>query len=499
MRALHCAWISFFLAFTIWFAVTPLLAEIQNDLGLKKEQVWSASIASDASTIIMRIFIGPICDMYGARIPMAVVLCVAAIPTALTGLVNSAAGLITLRFFIGIAGSSFVMAQFWPIRMFTREIGGTANGMIGGWGNAGGAFAQLLVGSILFPAFTNVFNGDSEKSWRFICVIPAMVAFIWGLIVPFISDDAPMGNYSEMRKKGSMDQIYFTTSIRSGATKNTWILCVQYACCFGVELLMNNVGVLYFTTEFGLDTQTAAAVGSVFGWMNVFSRLVGGYFSDKLNLNIGMRGRLWLQTTMLLFEGITIIIFSYTKSLGAAIAVMAVFSLFVNAAEGAIFGVVPYVSKLYVGSVSGLVGAGGNVGSIVFSLGFQNLDYRDAFLMVGCIVMASSLTSFFIKIPCHAGLISGQDNYEVIHARERHMRRLQNEAERAEAPSQQTDPQSQAEAAERTQDDEVAGLDVEDPPVAGDTHAAAGEADAGPDGEVPLVEQIQIDSTAATS
>lgn len=45
MRGLHCAWISFFLAFMIWFAVAPLLGEIQNDLGLTKQQIWSSSIA----------------------------------------------------------------------------------------------------------------------------------------------------------------------------------------------------------------------------------------------------------------------------------------------------------------------------------------------------------------------------------------------------------------------------------------------------------------------
>ncbi len=143
MRGLHCAWISFFLAFMVWFAVAPLLGEIQKDLSLTKKQVWSSSIASDATTIVMRMLIGPLCDKYGARLPMAAILCVASIPCALTGLVNTAAGLITLRFFIGIAGSSFVMAQFWPSRMFTREIAGTANGLVGGWGTSGKMFCLL--------------------------------------------------------------------------------------------------------------------------------------------------------------------------------------------------------------------------------------------------------------------------------------------------------------------------------------------------------------------
>lgn len=325
-----------------------------------------------------------------------------------------------------------------PVKCFVCFVDSYANAF---WvlvfaGNLGGAVTQIFMGSILFPAFTQVFNGNSEKSWRFICVIPAVITFTWGCIVPFVSDDAPMGNYSEMRKNGSMDQIFFTTSLRSGATKNTWILYIQYACSFGVELVMNNAAVLYFSSEFGLSTAQAAAVGSIFGWMNVFARALGGYVSDKLNLKTGMRGRLWFQTILLLLEGMTIVIFAYTTTLTGAIVTMSIFSIFTQAVEGAIYGVVPYVSKLYTGSVSGLVGAGGNAGSVVFGFGFRGLEYRNAFVMMGSIVMVSSLTSFLINIPCHAGMLTGEDNHAVINARERHLQRLHCEASQPEATEQ---------------------------------------------------------------
>jgi hypothetical protein len=107
MRALHCAWISFFLAFVIWVAPSPLLREIQTTLHLSKQDVWTSSIANDGTAILTRMLIGPICDAYGARLPMAIVLVAASIPTALLGLVQSATGLTVCRFFIGIAGSSF--------------------------------------------------------------------------------------------------------------------------------------------------------------------------------------------------------------------------------------------------------------------------------------------------------------------------------------------------------------------------------------------------------
>jgi NNP family nitrate/nitrite transporter-like MFS transporter len=55
--------------------------------------------------------IGPGGDKYGARILMTVVLCLASIPTAMTGLVQTAGVLAILRLFIGIAGGTFVICQ----------------------------------------------------------------------------------------------------------------------------------------------------------------------------------------------------------------------------------------------------------------------------------------------------------------------------------------------------------------------------------------------------
>ena len=46
---------------------------------------------------------------------------------------------------------------------------------------------------------------------------------------------------------------------------NTWILFVQYACCFGVELTMNNAAARYFKEEFEQTTESAAAIASIFG------------------------------------------------------------------------------------------------------------------------------------------------------------------------------------------------------------------------------------------
>lgn len=258
---------------------------------------------------------------------------------------------------------------------------------------------------------------SAEQAWRTVCIVPACVGLLTGFMVLRISDDAPKGNYDEMKKNGTMPEVSAGASFRTGAMNfNTWLLFVQYACCFGVELTMNNAAASYFKSTFELTTETSAAIASLFGWMNLFARGVGGFVSDKANTKMGMRGRLWWQTICLVLEGIMVLIFANTTVLGLAIFIMVIFSSFVQAAEGSTYGIVPYVNPPVTGSIAGIVGAGGNTGAVCFGLGFRQLETKQAFVLMGCCIIASGIFSFFVNIKGHAGLVSGQDSDEAIAA-----------------------------------------------------------------------------------
>mmetsp|Transcript_21525 Transcript_21525/g.32883 ORF Transcript_21525/g.32883 Transcript_21525/m.32883 type:complete len:481 (+) Transcript_21525:181-1623(+) len=399
MRAFHYSWWAFFIAFFIWFAIGPLLPEIRDDLNITNEDLWTSSVAAVGSTIVVRIVVGPLCDLFGARVIFAFLLCAASIPAACTGLIHSARDLIILRGCIGIAGGTFVACQYWTSVMFTREVVGTANALAAGWGNLGAGVTQIVIGSLLFPLFKVIWGGDSERAWRTVSIVPALVAFVTGIMVYRYSDDCPKGNYSELKKRGTMGHPSFWKSLWNGAANvNTLILSLQYACCFGVELTMNNAAALYFIDEYGQSPQSAAAIASIFGWMNLFARGVGGFWSDYGYVRKGMKGRLQIHFLMLVGEGIMILIFNQTGTLAGSVMVMIVFSLFVQAAEGTTYGIVPYVDRKYVGSVSGIVGAGGNVGATAFGLVFRNLEYETAFLIMGASILFSSLLTVCVSI-----------------------------------------------------------------------------------------------------
>mmetsp|Transcript_15033 Transcript_15033/g.28296 ORF Transcript_15033/g.28296 Transcript_15033/m.28296 type:complete len:487 (-) Transcript_15033:1067-2527(-) len=413
MRAFHCSWWAFFVAFFIWFAIAPLLSEVKDTLKLSAQDIWTSNICSVAGTIVMRFLLGPLCDKYGARILMGTVLMCASIPCALIGLVNSSATLAVTRFFIGLGGSSFVMCQYWSTSMFAKEVAGTANALVGGWGNLGGGVTQLVMGSVLFPLFKQ--GMSPEMAWRTVSIVPACVGLLTGYTIMRISDDCPKGNYKEMKQNGIMNEVSAAASFRDGALNfNTWLLFIQYGCCFGVELTMNNAAALYFKETFDLTTESAAAIASIFGWMNLFARGLGGFVSDKMNAKMGMRGRLIVQAVTLTVEAVMVLVFAQTKSLGLAIFVLVVFSTMVQAAEGATYGIVPYVDPPATGSISGIVGAGGNTGAVCFGLCFRQLSsIKTAFNIMGFSIFVSAAMTFLIIIKGHRSLIGGQDSEAV--------------------------------------------------------------------------------------
>jgi len=67
-------------------------------------------------------------------------------------------------------------------------------------------------------------------------------------------------------------------------------------------------------------------------------------------------------------QGIMLITFSCATSLVFGFIFLILFSLSVQMAEGATFSVVPFIDKKAIGTVSGIVGAGGNVGAFLAAL-----------------------------------------------------------------------------------------------------------------------------------
>jgi MFS transporter, NNP family, nitrate/nitrite transporter len=143
----------------------------------------------------------------------------------------------------------------------------------------------------------------------------------------------------------------------------------------------------------------AGIVASLIGMMNIFARALGGMAGDWAGARWGLEGRSRLLGLTIFFEGLLMVAFSRLTILGPATAVFLLFGLFVCMACGVTFAVAPLIRPRAVGSVSGIVGAGGNLGALVAAMLFksESLSGAKAFLILGIAVAATSFCALWLR------------------------------------------------------------------------------------------------------
>ena len=385
MRTFHITWVTFFFCFFGWFGIAPLMPLVREQLHLNKEQVGNILIASVSATILARLVIGKLCDSLGPRLSYTILLAIGAIPVIGIGLSNSYESFLLFRFVIGVIGASFVITQFHTSMMFAPNIVGTANAVAGGWGNLGGGVTNLVM-PLVASGFVALGYSSQQDSWRYAMIIPGLILLIMAFIYFKYTKDTPKGNYSEVARtakvktKGS-----FTAAVKD---PRTWVLALAYGACFGVEITIDNVAAVFFVDNFNASLIMAGALAAIFGLMNLFARALGGIVSDRIGKTYGLQGKGYLLGMFLILEGIGLAFFANSATLHMAIFAMLVFALFLKMANGTTYSIVPFVNKKAIGSVSGIVGAGGNLGAVLMGFLFKSasLTYADAFLYIGVMV-----------------------------------------------------------------------------------------------------------------
>jgi len=347
-QAFHLSWLGFFVAFLSWFAFPPLTPEaIKDDLKLSANEVSNSSIIALTATLVVRFFVGPFVDRYGPRKVMAAILLLGAIPSGLAGTAHDAATLYVLRFFIGILGSTFVPCQAWTSAFFDKNVVGTANALVGGWGNMGGGATFAIMVS-LYQSLRH--RGLSEHvAWRAaFAIVPAPVLIFVAVLTLVIGKDHPAGKWSERHnlpatvlaaqqghhvhqdadeKKidlennfGSKDvevtaravdehdtdittvdvaineSLTLQAALEIVASPVTWLPAISYLTTFGFELLVDGqmAAILFalFNKKIpGFGQTTAGYYTSIFGFLNLVTRPFGGYVGDVVYRRWGTKGK----------------------------------------------------------------------------------------------------------------------------------------------------------------------------------------------------------------
>ena len=416
MRTFHITWVTFFFCFFGWFGIAPLMPLIREELGFTKGQVGNIMIASVSATILARLLIGKLCDTLGPRLTYTVLLIIGSIPVMCIGLSNSYESFLLFRFVIGIIGASFVITQFHTSVMFAPNIVGTANAVAGGWGNLGGGVTNLVM-PLIAAGFVGLGIVSKGDSWRYAMIVPGVILLIMAVIYFKYTKDTPKGNYADIQREVKAKQEgTFMVALKD---YRTWILALAYAACFGIEITVDNVAALYFVDNFQATMIMAGALAAIFGFMNIFARALGGIVSDKVGKSYGIKGKGILLASMLVLEGLGIVMFAKSGNLTMAIISMLVFALFLKMANGTTYSIVPFIKKEAIGSVSGIVGAGGNLGAMGIGFLFKSstISYSEAFLYIGVgVVLIGALVSL-IKFQSPDSIETARDrNAELVPA-----------------------------------------------------------------------------------
>jgi len=415
-RGFWFATVSFFLAFFGWFSMAPVLVLIREDIGICDNQaevdggtascickescrntIGKLKIVSLCSNVIARLLLAWLVEIFGPRNVQCTLLVLGSMFVGSVSLIGTGSNMIAAGILTGTIGAAFIPNQFWMALLFGPGILGLVSCTAAGWGNLGGGVANMLM-----PQFY-----EWTKNWRTAFVIPAAFLLLWAFLMFFYSQDTPMGKMVVERdlKKKQTSPIDFLICLLD---YRVCILAIQYGACFGAELIMNWELATHFYDYFDMSVTNAGWLSSGFGVMNIFAPSLGGLLSDKLNIKMGLRGRLLVQFILLFCQGVCLLVFGFMSNWEGALFVMLCLSIFSLGAAGSTFSLVPYVVPENIGIVSAIIGAGGNLfAALTQAVFYMNIsDDLLPFRLHSTFVFVGAFLTFLISFELQGSLFS---------------------------------------------------------------------------------------------
>ncbi|KAJ5633900.1 hypothetical protein N7528_001742 [Penicillium herquei] len=183
----------------------------------------------------------------------------------------------------------------------------------------------------------------------------------------------------------------------------TMAVAIPYGCTFGAELALDSFLGTYYAANFPTMGQTESGRwAAMFGILNIVFRPAGGFLADWI---FRMTGNLWAKKALVVFLGVVtggfLVAIGLTNPTSEAMmfGLVAGMAFFLEAANGAVFGLVPHVHPYANGIVSGLVGGFGNLGGIIFAIVFRynETNYGRSIWIIGTICLAGSLAVSWVR------------------------------------------------------------------------------------------------------
>lgn len=456
IRVLHFTWLAFFITFLIWFAHVSLMPFIKAELHLTDTQVKAFLILNVALTIPARILIGILVDRYGPRLSYSLLLATCGALCIGFAAAQTFEQLAVMRFLLGLTGAGFVIGIRLVSEWFPAREVGIAEGIYGGWGNFGAAIAKIAMPVLAVSVFGGQFG------WRYAVALMGVIALVYSVIFYRNVSDTPKGaTYFKPKKAGglevtskgdlafyllvnlpiylilyvlawrlspaglriiSQDFALLCYAIITGLLlwqswkiwqvnrhlmtetvplqqrykfKQVAILNIAYLACFGSEIAVVSMLPMFFGDTFHLSATAMGLMAGSFTIMNIVARPAGGYLSDRI-------GRRAVLVTCLAAQTLGYALLSNVNEgwgIALAITVTLCTSVFVQAACGAVYSIVPLIQRRMTGQIAGMAGAYGNVGGVLFLTVLSFVSPHTFFYVIAGMSALAFVAANFIDEP----------------------------------------------------------------------------------------------------
>lgn len=369
--ALFIATVALLINFWAWSLLSPLGSSYEKELSLQPIMLSLLLAAPVIIGSLGRILLGMLTDKYGGKIIFTIVCFLMVIPVAGLAFAHSYTWLISVAFFLGLAGATFVVGVPFVSAWFAPERRGLMLGIYS-MGNAGTALSGFMT-----PRLAETIGRENTF------FIVAILLIAMGLVFAIWGKNSPNWKAS----KGSP----IKRMLGAAKQRVTWDLSAVYVVTFGAFVAFGVYLPVLLKVSYGLSLTDAASRAAGFVLLATIARPLGGWLSDKIG------GKKVLQAGLVsVIILASFVAFQPALQIQTTIAYLSL-AFMLGFSNGAVFALLGRTAKSeYMGSITGIVGTAGGLGGflppLLLAATYQTINsYAPALVLL-------SITAFIVLI-----------------------------------------------------------------------------------------------------
>lgn len=377
------AWLHFEVSFMVWLLIGALSIPISEDFGLTATQKGFLVGFPLLGGAILRIFVGPLADQFGAKVLGLGILGLEVLALFLGwqwgGSLEAMYGIGIL---LGFSGASFAIALPLASQAYPPNFQGLAMG-VAAVGNSG-----ALISSLVAPRLAQYMDWSQVFG---LMLIPVILTF-------FIFFFTVQGNPGPQSLSAvSTRERSFLNFFKSLKDPFMYWLCFLYAVTFGGFVGFSSYLPIFLHDQYQVGMVLAGALTALCGFAGSLARPFGGFVADRIGGLSLLKGLFWgIAFLCFLLSGI----FEFA---GLALAMVLIVLMMggLGFGNGVIFQVVSSRFSRIMGTASGLIGAAGGLGGFFLPVWFGWLKdvsgvFSSGFWVFGIILGIAGISAMIV-------------------------------------------------------------------------------------------------------